>query len=229
MRRAFAAAIAAFAAMTFASAASAAVIVTTFNLDTTEVPQFTGTNFGTVTVTDNGIDLYVAVALNSGFEFRKAPDSQHNALTFKLDELSLPLLNLKSNVVAGSFQKAAGTSFVNKPFTGFNYAVDCKTGKCAPGWSPTKNPTAMNFKIAGVSIDDLKAVTSKPKTGPSKNIFFAVDVVNRSGYTGSIGASSYSQISYVPEPGTWALLMLGFGCVGADLRRRRAKRIAVAA
>jgi len=229
MRKAFAAAIAAFAVMTLASAASAAVTVTTFVLDTTEVPQFTGSDFGTVTVTDNGIDLGIAVALNSGYEFREAPDAQHNALTFNLDELNLPLLSLTSNVVSGAFEKAAGTSFVNKPFTGFDYAVDCKTGKCAPGWTPTKNPTTMNFKIAGVSINDLKSVTYKPKTGPSKNIFFAVDVVNRYGYTGSIGAGSYSSVSYAPEPGTWALLMLGFGCIGADLRRRRARRIALAA
>lgn len=38
------------------------------------------------------------------------------------------------------------------------------------------------------------------------------------------GASSavvYAQRSAVPEPGTWAMLLLGFGALGAALRRRR--------
>ncbi|MBP6878112.1 MAG: PEPxxWA-CTERM sorting domain-containing protein [Phenylobacterium sp.] len=30
--------------------------------------------------------------------------------------------------------------------------------------------------------------------------------------------------SAVPEPGTWAMMILGTGCVGAALRRRRALR-----
>ena len=38
---------------------------------------------------------------------------------------------------------------------------------------------------------------------------------------------SFSQISAVPEPATWAMLLLGFGVVGTSLRRRR-KVLAVA-
>ena len=38
---------------------------------------------------------------------------------------------------------------------------------------------------------------------------------------------SFSQISAVPEPATWAMMLLGFGVVGTSLRRRR-KALAVA-
>jgi len=38
---------------------------------------------------------------------------------------------------------------------------------------------------------------------------------------------SFSQISAVPEPATWAMMLLGFGVIGTSLRRRR-KALAVA-
>lgn len=41
------------------------------------------------------------------------------------------------------------------------------------------------------------------------------------------GAISFT-ISAVPEPASWALMMLGFGAVGATLRRRPARRAAIA-
>ena len=48
-----------------------------------------------------------------------------------------------------------------------------------------------------------------------------------SGTTG--GAASFSgNLSFsqaVPEPGTWGLMLLGFGAVGASMRRRRARAI----
>jgi hypothetical protein len=49
-----------------------------------------------------------------------------------------------------------------------------------------------------------------------------VDVVQNSGYSRST-AQIYT--SFAPEPGTWALMLGGFGAVGASLRRR--KRTAV--
>jgi hypothetical protein len=235
--------IAGLAAMTFASAASAAVTVTTFVLDTTDVAafntQFPSHNFGTVTVTDNGVDLYIAVALASGLEFRYSPDNNHHDLTFDLKKNGVQdtghtLTAFTDNVTPHVFSQTAGNSFKNSPFnTGWDYAVDCQPGTktaagCTPGWNPAHNPTTMGFKVAGVSVNEIASVPYTPtNTHTTRNIFFAVDVVNSRGATGSIGASSWSQVSYAPEPGAWALMILGFGCVGADLRRRR--RIALAA
>jgi hypothetical protein len=31
--------------------------------------------------------------------------------------------------------------------------------------------------------------------------------------------------SAVPEPGTWAMMLVGFGAIGASMRRRRSKQI----
>jgi hypothetical protein len=41
---------------------------------------------------------------------------------------------------------------------------------------------------------------------------WAFDILNVNGAT---------QVGAVPEPGTWALMLIGFGAVGASLRRRR--------
>lgn len=39
---------------------------------------------------------------------------------------------------------------------------------------------------------------------------------------------NYSTAAAVPEPGTWALMILGFGAIGGAARRRRAKNLAFA-
>ena len=36
------------------------------------------------------------------------------------------------------------------------------------------------------------------------------------------GALSFGQTAAVPEPATWALMLMGFGAVGFSMRRRRA-------
>lgn len=36
-----------------------------------------------------------------------------------------------------------------------------------------------------------------------------------------LNVNSAAQVGAVPEPGTWALMLIGFGAVGASLRRRR--------
>lgn len=230
----FVAVFAAIAALTLAGAAKAATIYT-YNL--TEYDPAAGfgnvSSFGTVTVTDNGINLYVAVALANGYEFRYAPDNNHHDLVFKLNTNGETISGLKgylsNNTLVHTFHKDVGTNFTQQPFgSGWNYAIDCthhtgNTPGCVPGWSPANNPTKMDFKIAGVSINDL---ASKPYTGShgAKNIFFSVDVVNSHGYTGNIGATwDGNPVISAPEPAAWALMIMGFGFVGAGLRRRRAE------
>jgi hypothetical protein len=43
-----------------------------------------------------------------------------------------------------------------------------------------------------------------------------------------IGWTRRAQVAAVPEPGTWAMMMVGFGLVGGALRRRRTERFASA-
>jgi len=251
MRRIAATAVTAFAALFLASAASAAVWQERFyQFDTSEAFSGLGAGMGTVTAVSNGVDTYISVYLDeiftsptdpgtatTGWEFRDASDRSHHDLTFDLHQANSTnqLNNLVINDLSPRFLQDAGSSFTNSPFAGFNYAIDCKVGACTKGWKAPQlitappNPQTMHFKLAGISLDQLASVPYTPKTGGGKQIFFAVDVQKFGGSTGAIGASwngfTYN-FNYAPEPETWALLMLGFGCIGADLRRRRKAALA---
>jgi hypothetical protein len=233
--------------MSFASAASAAYLVTTFKLDVTEVSQFGSGVLGTVTVTDylNGLVAFdISLTDPADYTFRAAADRNHHALTFDLTnngqtngtpDTGLTISNLQSTIGVHPFSQAAGTSFDNKPFTGFDYAVNCSSTACTKGFTNT-NPTHMSFTMTGIHVDpehlianyanNLASVPYHPKTGGTQNIFFAVDLIRRGGGTGAVGATFWNEVEYAPEPETWSLLILGFGCIGADLRRRRRAALA---
>jgi hypothetical protein len=257
MRR-IAVAIAALAAMSFATAASAATI-TKFALDVydSSAVSFTDANIGTITVTDTGLDLFIVAALNvdangnslgTDYEFRDG-NSDHNSLVFQADKTTATLSDLKTNVTTTGLHQVLPPTFSDPPFgSAWNYAVQCNsaTGKgskaangCLSGYTAPPvipagkdagtglNPTKISFKVAGIDFSDLKSTTYKPSGSTiTKNIWFAVDVIKGPpcvvNCTGNVGATWLSQSSYAPEPETWALLILGFGCIGADLRRRRA-------
>lgn len=51
--------------------------------------------------------------------------------------------------------------------------------------------------------------------------WFSADVVTGTGATFNIAARDAFRVGVVPEPGTWALMIIGFGGAGAMLRRRR--------
>src|SRR5215831_14267859 len=84
-------AIAALAAMSFASVASAAIVVTTYNLDTYDTSSVSWTDalIGTITVTDvNGAYFEIDAKLQGPFEFRQEPDTNHHTLVFQSDDSS---------------------------------------------------------------------------------------------------------------------------------------------
>jgi hypothetical protein len=61
-----------------------------------------------------------------------------------------------------------------------------------------------------------------------QQIFFGSDI-SRNGNTGNVGATLTPSVKGgVPEPATWAMMMIGFGGMGALLRRRRSQALALA-
>lgn len=89
----------------------------------------------------------------------------------------------------------------------------------------------------GIFPSNLSGVTTAPGytwTG-DRQLFggFAFPTVDTGGSYGQNGIAlvnfSIGGIAAVPEPGTWAMMLLGFGAIGVSLRRRKPALCALAA
>lgn len=106
------------------------------------------------------------------------------------------------NAVAGTFGGSAGTGNIS---FGTNLIAD------------------LNIQSANLGFTQL-STTSALFTGPASNPTFNLGTFNLSGgFTAGPAVLTISQaaVAAVPEPGTWAMMLLGFGAVGFAVRRRR--------
>jgi len=85
-----------------------------------------------------------------------------------------------------------------------------------------------SFNLSGVSNGNANNsaifIGAKSDTASITSITFSAVNPNVGGEDFAIGELSLTNaISAAPEPGTWMMMILGFGIVGASLRRRRVK------
>jgi hypothetical protein len=173
-----------------------------FNLDFSTLP---GSSFGTVTVTPDAMSgkVDVAVALNTGYTF--TPGGY--ALVFDL--ISPPaflLTTASSGFNVGNF--AAG-SINLPPYGTFEY----EDGTFNSGHSTLFLVLSANSGTAPVPL----SVASIAGT-------FAAQIEDANGQTGVVAT-----IAPVPEPSTWAMMLLGFAGVSFMAYRRKAKPALIAA
>lgn len=113
--------------------------------------------------------------------------------------------------LAVDFSSYLGSSSFNVPGTGSPYVVDYNP---LPG---SVVPPPSNRVFIGASLQQFIDATSKTKK-------FDAD------YDGfKLSALVVTTYDVVPEPATWAMMIGGFGMVGAALRRRRATESVAAA
>jgi hypothetical protein len=83
------------------------------------------------------------------------------------------------------------------------------------------------FYLTGPSFVDGSGLGFITAVGTSVNLFFQDSAgsfrINTTGpFTSSfVSASSSAVAAAVPEPGTWLMMLLGFGAIGAGMRRSR--------
>ena len=171
--------------------------------------------FGTVTVTNDATDvgsLDVLVQLAAGIQFNGAGKSgTHTSVAFDL--VGNPAVTIK-NISNANFA-SSGAIANDSPFGAFGYSLDW----IGPNGNPT-GVTSLSFEIftAGGPL----TLGSTLYNGVP--LFFAADVLGN-GNTGNVAARGGG---VVPEPATWAMMLVGFGGLGAMLRRRRAQSVVTA-
>ena len=156
-----------------------------------------------------------------------SPDAVGSRLAYFSSDTANPhTLSQLVNLVAGvryniGFDYYAPANGINNPFdASLGFLVNgVPVGATLMAGSPSGTPaqTWLNFSTSFVA----------QSTG-AQNIAFQF---NGGGVTAAdFGIDRVYLTAAVPEPGTWALMLLGFGAVGASMRRaRRAKPILQAA
>ena len=79
------------------------------------------------------------------------------------------------------------------------------------------NGVSFNTLATGVS-EFRNLLNQSLVTGGTNNLVVSGTTGGNASFTGNI---AFAQVAAVPEPGTWAMMLLGFGAMGVSIRRRR--------
>ena len=167
--------------------------------------------YGTVTITDlAGGKLLFSIALDDGAKFNSNGNSQHHAFTFDLTGAGVTISSLTSG-----FTVAKGGPFAQDPFgKDWQYAISAiktKQGSITGPLSFVVDDTLHDLTTASLQLGD---------TYGGKKIYASADIL-QNGATGNVGAT---MTGGVPEPATWAMMLVGFGGLGVAMRRTRRQR-----
>jgi hypothetical protein len=207
MRYGLTSCVAALGLLALAGEAQASVVTASLNIPDPSAGLPAGT-LGTITLTDFGsgatAGVTVDVALITGVNFVNT-GGPHTPFVYDLSATP-------SSIVfpVGSPFSAAGLSSAT-PFGTFNHGVDMTGGNGAAG----SKHGPLDFTINGITTADFI-------TG-SGGDFFAADLIFlSSGKTGTVAAGTLVMAG-VPEPSTWAMMILGFAGIGFTGYRRSRK------
>ena len=168
-----------------------------------------GTILGVVTVSDlltGGVD--VKVTLENGTQ-GFVTTGNHTSFAFNLSpDTGITSANIGNLTPSASFavlSPAPGT-FPDPAFGPFLYEITCSI--CQGGSNPQIGP--LEFTISGVTTQNFLNVDG---------VVFAADLKGPLGGTGAIAGDPL--VTAVPEPSTWAMMILGFMGVGFMAYRRK--------
>ena len=171
-----------------------------------------GTVVGQVSVTDilgGGVTVDVTLT-NSFFVDTGGP---HLAFGYNLNTSPGSISILTQPSV--DFFTVKNTPSTLTPYGTFSNGIDCPG--CGPGASH-KFAGPLEFTIAGITTLNFVANVD--------GFFFGADLLGPSGGTGSVAGDTI--VAGVPEPSTWAMMILGFAGIGFMAYRRRKGALVVA-
>jgi len=232
------AAVSALALLGVATTASANVLVlgesSSYTLSVTDPAAGIGAGpYGTISIFElSANSLRITVDLNDpAFKFHDGNDP-HPALAFNL--AGSPAITYSFiDPVGGLVDQAVDGKFVNggattaPPFGSFTYSLDFNSAAPPPkkGNGPPATPFAGPLVFSITSLGGLDISSFTPNLVGGQNIYFTSDLTDANGNTGNVGAlynvPENPGGGPVPEPATWAFMIMGFGGIGAMMRRRR--------
>lgn len=208
----------------FAAPASAATVLYNFTLDGLTGSPLPAGPYGTISVNDFGgtsqLDFDVKLAPNFFFNDSKSFQAFDYLLGGSVTNVSITTTGFTD---AGLGSYTAPGIVTNGDTTKFNYAILCAS-LCAGG-NPNGTINELIFSVTGSNLS--VGSISDTNNHPGLPIYFAADIAYEGGpsvLTGNIGATISG--GAVPEPETWALMLLGFGGIGLMLRARKRGGIA---
>jgi hypothetical protein len=233
---------AAFVGM-LATAASASALTYTSQLEYQGLNGAHSPSFGTVTLNEvDANDVLVTVTLTNPGSLFVNTGGAHDPFLFSL--LGSGNTVAVSDNANQQFTYAGAGSFSATPFGTFTNKIGCcggESNKGAANGNPpplvftVSNLGGMTFAGVGATFD---STTGRLLTQGTGNRFasnaggwwFAADIYDSgTGTTYNVAArDAFRPTGGVPEPATWALMIMGFGGAGAMLRRRRAAVATVA-
>jgi hypothetical protein len=175
-------------------------------------------SYGQINVTGQGTGLLtVDIELNANTVFQQAGSNPHDEIWFDTNTTSATLAGFAAPFSTNGAQ-ATGSHQANGASLGtYDYTIQ-RAHAGNPG-SALSGQHSLTFTVAGPSSLALDYTTVG-----DKNLYFIVDVAAFNPATGALvntGRVGATLAPTVPEPASWALMILGFGGVGAVLRRRR--------
>jgi hypothetical protein len=180
----------------------------------------TATDFGTVTLTQSGTSVLFDVVLTSGNRFVETGAGGDSLFVFN-DSLSgsaitniSATLNGTTVAITGGLTGLTNQSPIMADGTGtFTAAVQCTLSSSCNGGS-TPNINDLHFTVTNATLAGLETANALG------NIFVADILCGQTGCTGLTGPVDV-HVGAVPEPSTWAMMILGFVGVGFMAYRRR--------
>ena len=185
------------------------------------------TNYGTVTTTGEGTtSVTFSISLATDVFFNQAGGA-HDAFAWSLDGNPDVTVSGLTPAVFGTNGPQSAGAYHEDGMGFFEYAVQYV--------GPPNNNSTLCCQTLDFTITSLSNLTFTSKQIGGQDVFFAVDVAqvlpDGGRATGVIGAVCTDNDcgheggggGPVPEPATWAMMILGFGGVGWMLRRNRAR------
>jgi hypothetical protein len=206
----------------FAQPGQAAIYTSDLNIISGGAIAAPGTTLGTVTIEEFTGFVTVSIDLIDGVRFVNS-GGQHTPFAFNLRTGTTYTIDGFSPSATenpdGTFPWFATSPAADTPYGSFTNGVDNNMNN---GGDPHGDPGPLLFRVTGTDITYANFV------GNSLSHIFAADVQGTLGGTGAIAGDFLTErtpreVGAVPEPSTWAMMLLGFAGVGFMAYRRKSK------